>query len=182
MRKWLAVAGLLAMTATFVMGQSNDRVGMTAHYTELFRENRVLEFVRQPDTTCACLSDTTTGPSIRIFGARRVIWRIQANSGTCSLVTVQVSNNDSTWVSAPNAYTSMITTFAVGDSFNTGGVQFVLFPSDSARIGAGVMPWRFSRVIVRQRAGVTSNNNCTALCRAKVDSLRFKAYVQWTQP
>ena len=144
--------------------------------------SRKFHFVRQPDTTCACLSDTTMGPSVFCFGAKQVIWRLQANSGTCSTLTVQVSNNDTNYINAPTRFVNVISPFAVGDSLNQGGAIVVLGAVDSLRGGFEVIPWRFTRMFVRQRAGVTSNNDCTILCRAKVDSLRFLINTVLTAP
>lgn len=141
-------------------------------------------FVRQPDTTCACLSDTTMGPSVYCFGARRVIWNIRANSGTCSTLTVQVSNNDTTYLAAPRQWIQVLGEFAVGDSLNAGGgTMITVIPVDSVRTNAAQgFPYKYCRVFVRQRLGVTSNNDCTALCRAKVDSLRWTGNVVWSTP
>lgn len=189
LRKWLAVAVLLAATSPTVVGlmardagAQNDRANITAHYTDMFSDSRHKNFVRHPDTTCACLSDTTMGPSVYVFGARRIIWKVQANSGTCSTLTVQVSNNDTTYYTPPAAHFSIISSFSVGDSLNSGGVLVTMVPRDSVRPAIGISTWRYARMFVRQREGVTSNNDCTILCRSKCDSLRFKAYVQWTDP
>jgi len=175
----------MALAATMAWAQSEDRARITAHWTPLFGDNRAIEFVRHPDTTCACLSDTTMGPSLFMFGARRVLWKIQGNSGTCSLVTVQVSNNDTAYVTPPGTDFTVINNFAVGDSLNTGGVLVTLIPTDSTRTGESFVKWRYSRVFVRSRTGYTTTTASagpTVACRSKSDSLRWKAYVQWTAP
>lgn len=176
-RKALAVSFMLLGTAAIVWAQARPDIEEKFVRTGTY-------FVRQPDTTCACISDTTTGPSVYCFGARRIIWRIQANSGTCSTLTVQVSNNDTTYISMPGLFVAAHHNFVVGDSLNTGnGVMVAVYPVDSVRTNAAVgFPYRFSRVVARQRAGVTSNNDCTILCRAKVDSLRWKAAIVWSAP
>lgn len=175
---------LAACVAVAVSAQDGPRI--TAHYTGRFTDERQINFVRQPDSTCACLSDTTQGPSVWCYGARWVTFRLQANSGTCSTMTVQVSNNDTTWktVSSLSGLTA-VSDFVTGDSLNAGGTIVTLTNHDATNLASGVpaaIQWRYARMFARQKAGVTSNNNCATLCRAKVDSLRFKAYVGWTAP
>jgi hypothetical protein len=148
---------------------------------------RANQFVRALDTLCAAVGDTTEGPSVYCFGARQVIFRIQANSGTCSLFTVQVSNNDTTWqAAAAGNQMDVGTDFNAGDSLNTGGETIVLWPDlASTATAEGGLMWRYARVFTRQRTGYTTTTASagpTVACRTRADSLRFRTYVQWTAP
>lgn len=173
----IAASVLMAATFTGLVAVAQE----SANIVPYFVNPVTAQFVRQPDTTCACVSDTTMGPSVFVYGAREVLLRLQANSGTCSTVTFQASNNDTNWVTPSNVVLVSRTTFAVGDSLNQGGAMFRLIPRDSI-YSAPTIQYRYIRSFVRQRAGVTSNNDCTILCRAKVDSLRWKYYVVKSAP
>jgi hypothetical protein len=137
---------------------------------------------------CAVASDTLVGPSVYCFGARKVIWRIQANSGTCSTFTVQVSNNDSTWRLAEGGSnnTDAESDLTVGDSLNTGGVLMTLFSSGPVvgRIDGGI-PYRYARLFVRRRIGwstATASASPSVACRTRCDSLRWNSSVVWSSP
>lgn len=177
----IIVLGVIAGAAVWSAVSAQTR----AHYTNN-REIRSSHFVRTLDTLCACVSDTTAGPSQYVYLAKSVIFRLQANSGTCSLLTVQVSNNDSTWVAAPNIFASSFTNFTVGDSLNTGGALVKLVATDSTRLQSNaVIPYKFARLVARQRTGYTTGTASagpTVACRTRADSLRFHATVVWSNP
>lgn len=137
-------------------------------------------FIRQPDSVCKAIADTLAGPSVYCRGATRVLWIIRANSGTCSLFTAQVSNNDTTWQAAASGISvNVLNEFSVGESLNTGGQMLTVLPIDVANVAATTIPWRFSRLFVTRRTGSTSALDVTVLCRSRADSLRWTAVVSW---
>jgi hypothetical protein len=184
-RRVLAVGVMLACALVIVVAQVRGQGYDQTFYDR--QSNRTADFVRHPDTTCGCISDTIAGPTVWCLGAKQVLWKVRANSGRCSLMTVQVSNNDTNWVAAAGGVTTDVTTsgmtnvaWAKTDSLNRGGAIHLLTPTFVGTITPmGGIPWRYTRLFVTLLAGVTSNNDCTILCRGKCDSLRWSAYVQY---
>lgn len=184
MRRWLAIAVLLVVMSPTV-------VGIMAKGAAAQSEPKIWEqfvdpgknFVRNPDSMCKCVADTLVGPSVRVFGASKVVFTIQANSGTCSLFTAQVSNNDTTWqAAASGSHTGVLNDFSVGDSLNTGGEILTIYP---VTFLSGGLPWRYARVFVTRRTGYTTTTASagpTVACRTRADSLRWKVYIQRTAP
>jgi len=179
MRKLLVVFAIVALAVAPVVAQTPNIVARNP--------SRVNHFVRTLDTLCAALSDTTEGPSVYCFGARKVVWRLQANSGTCSTLTVQVSNNDTDWVSTSSKnLVDVVTDFVVGDSLNQGGTIIALISEGHTGEESGGLPWRYARMFTRQRighvVGVSANTSPTTACRTRADSLRFHVYTVWSAP
>ena len=185
-RRWIGLAaGCCAMVGVALADQFPNIV---PHHQ---REANQVPFVRHPDTTCAFYSDTLTGPSVYCFGARQVIWRIQANSGTCSLLVMQVSQNDTNWTDAnaadPAKFMLWQSEFIVGDSLNQGGVISTLrniYDNGASQTVTAGIPYRFSRVYMRRRKGFSTETSPapTVKCAARCDSLRWSAWVQFTAP
>ena len=184
-RRMLAVGALLALFGMVVVGAPVNllRAQESPAFSEYF-VNKGSFFIRTLDTMCAVLGDTTEGPSVYCFGARRVIFKLQANRGTCSTMTVQVSNNDTTWWAAvAKNLTTVLTDFASGDSLNAGGAITTLIPQDGGVTSTGGIPWRYARMFTTQRNNKLSDGNPnTTNCRSRADSLRWKIYVQTSAP
>lgn len=148
-------------------------------------KTRARPFVRQPDTLCAAASDTLQGPSVFCYAAKAVIWKIRANAGTCSLITIEVSNNDTAWSTPPNGAVDVISEMATGDSLNTGGRTAMLATANANLTANGVIPWRYCRAVVRRRVGFSTSTvsaGPTVACRTRVDSLRWNGAVVWSTP
>jgi len=181
-RRFFALAVLAGLASLFTLSFSADN---TPYIVEWFTQ-RSKNFVRTLDTLCAVVGDTTQGPSVYCFGARKVVWRLQANSGTCSTLTVEVSNNDTDWVSTSSKnLVDVVTDFAVGDSLNQGGAIIALISEGHAGEESVGLPWRYARMFTRQRTGytmTTASAGPTVACRTRADSLRWKAYITWSAP
>ena len=120
--------------------------------------------------------DTIAGPSVACRGARLVEFLIRANQGTCSLLTVQVSMNDTTWAAPSSGISGIATGFTQGDSLNTGGVVVLFVGGVSTGDREAGIPYNFARAVVTPQAGTLAS------CASKLDSLRFIPSVSWNLP
>lgn len=182
-RRLLASGVLVALWGALALSGMAKAQTTQPRFADYFVK-RAAGFVRTTDTACAVISDTLEGPSVRCFGARKVIWIIQANFGTCSLMTVQVSNNDTAWsAAAGKALVDVQQDFIPGDSLNTGGVRVELRATDLANGSGDGIPYEFSRLFATLRDNKKSDGNPNLQnCRSRADSLRWKAFVQITAP
>lgn len=184
-RQWGAIAVTIGL-ASLLGAALAERPEIQPVYDYKLRAG---QFVRQPDTMCAVASDTLRGPSVDCFGAMAVVWRIRANSGTCSTLTAQVSKNDTNWIDANSVKATKFlvsrTEFAVGDSLNQGGTLLKVIAWDSTLASQVAIPYAFNRVILRRRVGMTAGGGMsgpTPACRTRCDSIRWSARVQWSAP
>jgi len=173
----LVLAGLLALIGAAMAARPG--IDYFYGYEDRYRAG---QFVRHPPDSnsgspCKQASDTLTGPSVYCLGARKVIWRIKANSGTCSTLTAQVSRNDTTWLNAASPQLAVVMSdFNLNDSLNAGGKVVTILPRDTLGYGQAGIAYAYSRVFVRRKSGGVS------LCNSRLDSLRWAAAVLWTDP
>lgn len=194
-RSLLAVAALI-VTAILVLSSIKAQSDSDGAYLETRWGPKVDSWVRASDTMCACVAETLTGPSIYCFNAAQALFRVQANSGACSLIVMQVSMNDTFWTTANGSVTntnvqvtpSTSNVYTVGDSLNRGGVMFILRPfivSSNDAWRSATIPWRYARLIFTTRTGyttATASAGPTVACRTKLDSLRITGYTQRNAP
>lgn len=194
-KKLLAVGALLALTGFIVAAWAVEQ-GPPINQTpidfesRLFAEraaDRMISF--QPDTQCACVSDAINGPTVSVFMGTQAILGVRANSGSCSLLVVQVSMNDTNWVSTPSNHFQITSinsanssaSFTKGDSLNAGGYFVSLLPiAGSLSTTTQGIPWQFARLQVTRFTGYTTTTASagpTVACRARLDSLRFTSLV-----
>lgn len=189
-----AVAVIAAIAVVCLLSARSYSDSDKAYFEERFT-GKGDYWARVSDTTCAAVAETLTGPSVYIFGAAQVIARIQANSGVCSLVTWQMSQNDTNYTSTNGTATSTGvkyypggTTLTVGDSLNRGGIFVLLHPQTNSANDVQrtqLFGWRYARVFVTTRTGyttATASAGPTVACRTKLDSLRISYYVQRNAP
>lgn len=195
-RSFWASFGLLVASIAALIAATAHSDGEKA-FLDTRWDSRADAWVRTSDTACAAVPETLTGPSLYCFGAAQAIFRVQANSGTCSLITVQMSMNDTNWTNQAadansgiqaRVHPGVAGVFVVGDSLNRGGVFVNIYPRFTSATDVGramIIPWRYTRLFITTRTGYTvstASAGPTVACRTKLDSLRITGYVQRNAP
>lgn len=105
--------------------------------------------------------DTIRTPTLRVFGARQVVWTWKAATGACSLAVCQVSADSTKWFWAGlhagigGATSSIGTGGALPDSLNKGPFTATLYTAPAAGYTLDAINVRYARLIFRPFAGTT---------------------------